>query len=197
MRKLLAMLCAMALAVSVSACGNDTKDYSNQTVMGKVVSVDGDSVTLQIALMDMPEGMEGSSGNMPQGQMPNGENGISPVMPNGGSGTAPQAQTPPNNENGSMPEMPAGGEMPDSALGGGNGEKPPQNGEMSDMFADNGEEITISLEEIAIKIESGGETTDGTKEDIKEDAMVAVEFGDKNTAKTITVKMQGGSGMRD
>lgn len=87
--------------------------------------MDGDSITLQIAAINVPEGMEDNSGNMPQGQMLNGENG-----------TPPQGQTPPTDENGLMPEMPSGGEMPEGGFGGSNDEQPPQNGEMPDIIAD-------------------------------------------------------------
>lgn len=64
----MAILCIMILVVLLSVCGNEEKDYSNQTVMGKAVSANGDSITLQIAAMNVSEGMEDDSGNMTQGR---------------------------------------------------------------------------------------------------------------------------------
>ena len=194
MRKLIAILCITLLMVSLSACGSGEKDYSNQTVMGKVVSIDGGSVILQVATMNMPEGMNGNTGNIPQGQMPNDENGTPPEIPNGENGAPPQGQTPPTDGNGSMPQMPSGGEIPESDLGVGQGGQPPQNEEKPDMFGEDGEKITISLDGVMIKIESGTEITEGTKDDINVDFIVMVEFGDNNTVKSITVKTQVGFG---
>ena len=48
MKKLLSILCAAALTLSLAACGSSTEDYAGQTLTGQVTAIDGSAVTLQL-----------------------------------------------------------------------------------------------------------------------------------------------------
>lgn len=48
MKKLIAILCAAALTLSLAACGSTAEDYVGQTLTGQVTAIDGSAVTLQL-----------------------------------------------------------------------------------------------------------------------------------------------------
>ena len=49
MKKLLSILCAAALTLSLAACGSSaTENYAGQTLTGQVTAIDGSAVTLQL-----------------------------------------------------------------------------------------------------------------------------------------------------
>lgn len=59
-----ALLCAAMVAASLTACGssdNTAGSYSNQTVVGKITSIDGDTVTLQLGTLSDGTGSEQST----------------------------------------------------------------------------------------------------------------------------------------
>ncbi|MCD8342528.1 MAG: hypothetical protein LUC87_10380 [Clostridiales bacterium] len=129
LKRFTALFCALALALSLAACGSSDvsqsateeasssqteaesdQDYSGSTVTGQVTAIDGATVTLQLGELTESEGFGG-------GEMPNGEGGGE--MPSGdadGSGTTPEmpdGEMPSGDADGSgtVPEMPDG-EMP-------------------------------------------------------------------------------------
>lgn len=59
-----ALLCAAIMTASLTACGSadsTTSSYSNQTVVGKITSIDGDTVTLQLGTLSDGTGSEQST----------------------------------------------------------------------------------------------------------------------------------------
>ena len=129
MKKIVKLLFALSLIILLSACSNviaeNGVDYSNQTLVGQISEIDGDSYTLTLGKVkqDKNKASENNGGMMPQmnedgtmsefdGQVPEGM----PEMPSDGSmpqmnedGSAPAFnQAPPTNEDGTMPEPPVG-----------------------------------------------------------------------------------------
>lgn len=136
MKKIVKLLFALSLITLLSACSNviaeNGVDYSNQTLVGQISEIDGDSYTLTLGKVkqDKNKASENIGGMMPQmnGEMPQmSEDGTMPEfdgqvpegmpeMPSDGSmpqmnedGSAPSFnQAPPTNEDGTMPEPPVG-----------------------------------------------------------------------------------------
>ena len=129
MKKIVKLLFALSLITLLSACSNviaeNGVDYSNQTLVGQISEINGDSYTLTLGKVkqDKNKASENIGGMMPQmnedgtmpefdGQVPEGM----PEMPSDGSmpqmsedGSAPAFnQAPPTNEDGTMPEPPVG-----------------------------------------------------------------------------------------
>lgn len=62
MKKLIAILCAAALTLSLAACGSSaTENYVGQTLTGQVTAIDGSAVTL-------PAGRTGGGHQHPAGR---------------------------------------------------------------------------------------------------------------------------------
>ena len=61
MKKLIAILCAAALTLSLAACGSTAEDYVGQTLTGQVTAIDGSAVTL-------PAGRTGGGHQHPAGR---------------------------------------------------------------------------------------------------------------------------------
>lgn len=98
MKKLLSILCAAALTLSLAACGSSaTENYAGQTLTGQVTAIDGSAVTLQLGELaedtnTPPEKPDDSSDS-------GTANGQPPAKPDDASGDA----------NGTPPDMPSGG----------------------------------------------------------------------------------------
>jgi len=166
MKKLLKLSLALIMVVFLSACcavtAENKADYSDRTLTGKITSVSGSSVTLQIgklkqddaAMGQMPQmGQFQANGEMPQmngelpelpsGDMTQGEppqmNGMGPMMERpAGKGRMPQTGQLPNE--GEAPQMAEGqppfdGQLPaDRQMPDfGNGEMPQMNGELPEL----------------------------------------------------------------
>ncbi|MCD7929400.1 MAG: hypothetical protein LUF86_04485 [Clostridiales bacterium] len=154
-KKLLSILCALALALSVTACSSteseDTSetdttteteatetdqveetsaDTETTTQVGQITAIDGATVTLQLGELS-----ETTGGDF-DGEMPDGEGGdFDGELPEGDSASA----------DGETPEMPDGGEMgdgeapSDGEMPSGGGEAPSGDGETPDDLPTDGE----------------------------------------------------------
>ena len=58
MKRITAVLCALAMLLTLAACTKKNTDYSNQTLIGKVISIDGTNVTMQLGELSTQEGMQ-------------------------------------------------------------------------------------------------------------------------------------------
>ena len=127
-RKTCSILCAAALALSLTACGNtaatDSDQITEQTLTGQITAIDGNSVTLQLG--ELSENAQ-TPPEMPDGSNSDDNSGTPPEMPSGapsGSSDDQSGQTPPekpdgdssSDNGGTPPEMPSG-EAP-SGMGG-------------------------------------------------------------------------------
>ena len=146
MKKLIAILCAAALTLSLAACGSTAEDYVGQTLTGQVTAIDGSAVTLQLGELtedantppdgssdaqtppdggsdtntppEKPGDASGSDTNTP----PDGGSAPSGQAPDGGSGTSTPPEKPDDSSdsgtaNGTPPDMPSG-DAPSDAPGG-------------------------------------------------------------------------------
>ena len=171
-----------SVSASASSTSVDTAqaDYSNQTITGKVVSMDGTSVTLQLG-----ELTGGGPGGSSDGQTP-------PDMPNSDSSSdgSSDQQTPPEKPDGDAssdsssdgssdqqtpPDMPGG----DSQMGGGPGGQTFTAGEGT---------AAIDLDGVTIQKSENGETTDASIDDISTDSVLTVTFGDDNTITSVVIE---------
>lgn len=171
-----------SVSASASSTSVDTAqaDYSNQTITGKVVSMDGTSVTLQPG-----ELTGGGPGGSSDGQTP-------PDMPNSDSSSdgSSDQQTPPEKPDGDAssdsssdgssdqqtpPDMPGG----DSQMGGGPGGQTFTAGEGT---------VAIDLDGVTIQKSENGETTDASIDDISTDSVLTVTFGDDNTITSVVIE---------
>ena len=211
-------LCSLALSLSITGCGavasssastasssvsasassvstnTSETDYSNQTITGKVTSMDGTSVTLQLG-----ELTEGGPGGSADGQTP-------PDMPNSDStsdGSSDQ-QAPPekpgrdsssdsSSDQQTPPEKPDGDSSSD---GSSDGQTPPDMpGGDSQMGGPGGKTFTagegtaaIDLDGVTIQKSENSETTDASINDISTDSVLTVTFGDDNTITSVVIE---------
>lgn len=99
-KKLMALLCAAAMTVSLAACGAGTDTtYAGQTLTGRVTAMDGTAVTLALGELSEDAAPAGGASSDNDSQQP-------PEMPSGDSGSSQPSGTP--------PEKPGGGSSGDS-----------------------------------------------------------------------------------
>lgn len=215
-KKLMAMICAMALVTSsmagcASASSSSGEDYSSSTMTGKITSIDGTSVTLQLG--ELSEDSNAASNGAPE--KPDGESGDSstdtdsndsgdaksdsgeepPEKPDGESDSSSEDGEAPNDAGGSSsdsaPEKPdgdsqsgQGGQAPSGGMGGG----------MSSVtFTENDETATVDLSSAVITEEAMGVDTSLTTDDLEEGDVIVIEFGDSNNARYAVVRNTGDS----
>ena len=150
MKKLLSILCAAALTLSLAACGSSTENYAGQTLTGQVTAIDGSAVTLQLGELtedtntppDLPSGSSdaqtppdgGSDANTPPEKPDDASGSDTQSPPDGGSAPSGQApdsssgtNTPPEKPEDSSDSGTANGQppaKPDDASGDANGTPP-------------------------------------------------------------------------
>ena len=186
-KKLIALLCAAAMAVSLAACGAGTDTtYAGQTLTGRVTAMDGTTVTLAL---DEPAEDAAPSGGAPSdssSQQP-------PEMPSGDSGSSQPTGTPlekPDGDSSQPPEMPDSSSGSDSQQGGTSPEMPG-----GSSFTENGETLTVDIAKADI-------TRDGesvTASDVAVDDILTVTFDDSGAASAVELTaadsgMGGGMG---
>ena len=195
MKKMIAILCAAALTLSLAACGSTTEDYSGQTLTGQVTAIDGSAVTLQLGELtedastppDMPSG--GSDAQTP----PDGGSAPSGQAPDGGS----DANTPPEKPGGSSDSDTANGQppaKPDGADGDGTPPDLPSGSAPGGSSFTAGDE-TVTLDFSAAEITENGETV--ALSDLSEGDVVTVTVGSGtavSTAEIVSIGGQGGPG---
>ena len=139
MKKLISILCAGAMLLSLAACGAkaDTT-YAGQTITGKVTALEGTSVTLALGELTEDAAPGGDSQQPPEmssdGQTGDQPTGTPPEKPEDTSGDNQSGQQPPEKPDGDSsqsndnqpPDMPEGG------MGG-------------SSFTESGETLTIDI----------------------------------------------------
>lgn len=126
MKKLLSILCAAALTLSLAACGSSaTENYAGQTLTGQVTAIDGSAVTLQLGELaedtnTPPDG--GSDTNTPPEKPGDASGSDTQTPPDGGSAPSGQApdggsdtNTPPEKPDDSSDSGTANGQPPRKA----------------------------------------------------------------------------------
>ena len=201
MKKLISILCAGAMLLSLAACSAkaDTT-YAGQTITGKVTALEGTSVTLALGELTEDAAPSGSDSQQPP-EMPGNDNqtgdqptGTPPEKPEDVSDDNQSGQQPPEKPDGDSsqqsdnqpPEMPENGEN-----GQPNGTPPdmPEGG-MGSSFTESSETLTIDITDAAIV--KNGETVSSTE--LSVDNVVQVTFDDSGSAATVEIVSGGKSG---
>ena len=194
-RKFIAILMALALAVTLTACGADEET----TLTGMVVSVDG----TVISLVEMDASNMGDR-NFAEGErpeMPEGMENFGGFAPGEFGGTLPEGENFPQWGEGEMPEMPEGMDFPE-------GMTMPENGEMPDFGEDGGmvpgfgnfdvnteiKEVDIGSAHISVEIDGG--KASGSLEDIQTGTFVTVTVNGKGEATYVLISAQSPFGGR-
>ena len=160
MKKFVSILCAGAILLSLAACGAkaDTT-YAGQTIIGKVTTLEGTSVTLVLGELTEDAAPGGSDSQQPP-EKPDGDSsrqsgGQPPEMPENG-GSQSDGSTPP--------------EMPDSMTGG-------------SSFTESGETLTTDISKASIT--KDGESI--TAADLAVDDILTVTFDSKGVVSTVEI----------
>ena len=195
MKKLVSILCAGAMLLSLAACGAkaDTT-YAGQTITGKVTALEGTSVTLALGELtedaapggnDSQQPSETPGGNGQTGEQPAG---TPPEKPEGTSDDNQSGQQLPEKADGDSSQPP---EMPENGENGQPNGTPPNmpEGGMGSSFTENGETLAIDITNAAIV--KNGETVSSTE--LAVDNVVQVTFDDSGSAATVQT-VSGGKG---
>lgn len=122
MKKILTLLLALTLVISLAACSSKkTTDHSNTVVTGEVKSVSDSKVTLTLGNVEETEvNLQENMGEKPSGEAPTTQNGEAPSAPAGQQGNppekpegdtngqGPQGQGGPQGQQGNPPAKPEG-----------------------------------------------------------------------------------------
>ncbi len=186
MKKILSILCMLALVFSLAACGSST---SADSIYGKVTAIDGSTVTVQLGEMS-------EQGGAPSGQAPS-DGQQPPEMP---SGEAPSSQTPSGGQQ--PPEKPDGDASGSDVAS--DGQQPP---EMPSSEAPNGQApssqapgggFTAGEETANYDLTEAVITKDGSEaaiSDIQEGDILRITLDKSGNATAVTiVTMDGGFG---
>ena len=172
-KKLIALLCAADMAVSLAACGAGTDTtYAGQTLTGRVTAMDGTTVTLALGEPAEDAAPSGGAPSDSSSQQP-------PEMPSGDSGSSQPTGTPlekPGGDSSQPPEMPDSSSGSDSQQGGTPPEMPG-----GSSFTENGETLTVDIAKADI-------TRDGesvTASDVAVDDILTVTFDDSGAVSAV------------
>ena len=201
MKKLVSILCAGAMLLSLAACGAKTNTaYAGQTITGKVTALEGTSVALALGELTENTAPGGDSQQPPEmpsdGQTGDQPTGTPPEKPEGTSDDNQSGQQPPekpdgdsNQQGGSQPP-----EMPGGSQNGQDGGTPPDmpEGGMDggSSFTESGETLTIDIADAAIV--KNGENVSAAE--LSVDDVVQVTFDDSGSAATVEIVSGGKSG---
>ena len=183
MKKLLSILCAAALTLSLAACGSSaTENYAGQTLTGQVTAIDGSAVTLQLGELAEDTNTPPDGGSDAQ------------APPDGGSDT----NTPPEKPDDSSDSGTANGQppaKPDDASGDANGQPPdmpsgdaPSGGPGGSSFTAGDETVTLDFS--AAEITENGETA--ALSDLAEGDVITVTVGSGTAVTTAEIVNVGG-----
>ena len=201
MKKLVSILCAGAMLLSLAACGAKANTaYAGQTITGKVTALEGTSVALALGELTENTAPGGDSQQPPEmpgdGQTGDQPTGTPPEKPEGTSDDNQSGQQPPEKPDGDSsqsndnqpPEMPGGsqngqdgGTPPDMPEGGMDG---------GSSFTESGETLTIDIADAAIV--KNGENVSAAE--LSVDDVVQVTFDDSGSAATVEIVSGGKSG---
>ncbi len=206
MKRIISLLCVATLICSLAACSGAAQsgtDYSDQTLTGKVVAVDGSLVAVQLGELSDTAGGGDFSQTPPDAEMPSGEADVGQTNADG--------ETPPDKPEGDTssqgeetpPDMPQsdtssqGGEtppdMPEGQQGGDMMPTPEGGMGMSDGFTANGETAIFDVGKATILLDDEN-STEGSMDDIAVGTILSIEVNSSNTVSAVTVLSSGGSG---
>ena len=180
MKKLMTMICVLALVLSLAACGNGGGEET--TVTGMVVSLDGTMLTLMetdgtMDFSQMPMGNfdpESFEGTMPEGfegEIPEGFEGMMGGFPGGFDGEMPEGETRPQRGDGERPQGMEG-------------------------FTFEGETKQIDIADAHISVEIEGGKEGGSLESLTPGSFVTITINAKGQATYVLVSQNSGFNFR-
>ena len=221
MKKLLSILCAAALTLSLAACGSSTENYAGQTLTGQVTAIDGSAVTLQLGELtedthtppDLPSGGSdaqtppdgGSDANTPPERPDDASGSDTQAPPDSGSAPSGQApdgdsgtNTPPEKPEGSSDSGTANGQppaKPDDASGDANGTPPDMPSGDAPSGGPGGSGFTAGDETVTLDFSAAEITENGETvalSDLSEGDVVTVTVGSGTAVTTAEIVSIGG-----
>ncbi len=196
-KKLLSLLCAAAMLLSLAACGTKADiTYAGQTLTGRVTAVDGTTVTLALGELTEATAPDGGDGqqmpDIPDGDSKAGGQADTQADTQADAQTADTPPKKPEGESGSQPP-----EKPDGDSGQQGGATPPdmpdgQDGGMNggSSFTESGESATVDIGKAVITKDSESISVS----DIAVEDILTVTFDDKGAASAVEVVTIGGFG---
>ena len=188
MKRVVSFLCIASLLIcSLTACSGTAQsetaqsgtDYSDQTLTGKVVAVDGTLVAVQLGELSDNMGGGGSAQMPADAESESSNTGIA-----GGETPPDKPEDDGNAESGETPP-----ELPDGKAGGEMG--------TSDGFTANGETAIVDVSGATILLEAASDSEDsseGSVDDIVVGAVLSIQVDSNNAVYTLTVLSTGGNG---
>lgn len=177
---------ATTTTTDTTTATDTTQTADASIVFGKVTAINGTSITL--ALGTISQGKD-----MGSGEAPTNIDNTTTKSGTSSSTTETTPAAPPSGEVPSGDAQGAGGQAPSGEAP--SGEAPSADGQapdMSAMFEESGETLTITVEdESLIKIVSGSETTTGSLSDIAVDTILNIEYDDSDNITSITIQSAG------
>lgn len=175
MKKLMTMICVLALVLSLAACGGKGEET---TVTGMVVSLDGSVVTLMetddtmdFSQMQRPEGIGNFDPESFEGTMPEGFEGFQGGFPGGFNGEMPEGETRPQRGDEERPQ-----------------------GTEGFTFEGETREIDLANAHISVEIEGGKEG--GSLESLTPGSFVTITINAKGQATYVLVSRNSGFNFR-
>ena len=221
MKKLLSILCAAALTLSLAACGSSTENYAGQTLTGQVTAIDGSAVTLQLGELtedtntppDLPSSSSdaqtppdgGSDANTPPEKPDDASGSDTQSPPDGGSAPSGQApdsssgtNTPPEKPEDSSDSGTANGQppaKPDDASGDANGTPPDMLSGDAPSGGPGGSGFTAGDETVTLDFSAAEITENGETvalSDLSEGDVITVTVGSGTAVTTAEIVSIGG-----
>lgn len=221
MKKLLSILCAAALTLSLAACGSSTENYAGQTLTGQVTAIDGSAVTLQLGELtedtntppDLPSSSSdaqtppdgGSDANTPPEKPDDASGSDTQSPPDGGSAPSGQApdsssgtNTPPEKPEDSSDSGTANGQppaKPDDASGDANGTPPDMPSGDAPSGGPGGSGFTAGDETVTLDFSAAEITENGETvalSDLSEGDVITVTVGSGTAVTTAEIVSIGG-----
>ena len=207
MKKLMTMICVLALVLSLAACGGKGEET---TVTGMVVSLDGTTLTLMendgtMDFSQMPMGNFDPEGF--DGEMPEGFEGMIGGFPGGWNGEMPEDFDPESLPEGFEGQIPEGFEGFQGGFPGGwggeipEGETRPQRGDGErpqgmEGFTFEGETRQIDIADAHISVEIEGGKEGGSLESLTPGSFVTITINAKGQATYVLVSQNSGFNFR-
>ena len=202
MKRFIAILCAVAMVLTLAACGaKRNTEYAGQTVTGKVTAIDGTSVTLALGESSGSGAPSGRDGQQPP-EMPDGSSqtdgqptGMPPEKPDGSDDSGQSGgQEPPAKPDGDSSQQPTGTppEKPDgdSDQQGGTPPEMPDGSSQQGGFTESGETVTVDISKATVT--KNGESASAS--DLAAGDVVQVTFDKKGVATAVVIGSQSGFG---
>ena len=189
-KKLVAIMAAFVVAVSLAACGAGEET----TLAGMVVSVDGTVISLVEMDANNMGGRGFAEGERPE--MPENMEGAGGFNPDAFSGTLPEGETFPQREDAQIPERPEGMEPPDGMTMPTDGQMPDFSGERGEMgpgfgnFREDMETKDVDIADAHISVEIDGGKASGSMDDIRAGTFVTVTMNEKGEVTNVLVSSQ-------